>query len=57
MNDYLVSWEIELRAESPKAAAQKAWKIIHAADSSANVFTVHGGEQEEPTQIDLEEEE
>lgn len=38
--EYLVTWEIELDAESPKEAAYKAWEIMRAPDSTANHFAV-----------------
>ena len=37
---YLVTWEMDIYADSPREAAEKAWGHMRAPDSSANVFTV-----------------
>ena len=37
---YLVTWEIDIYADSPWEAAEKAWDHMRALDSSANVFEV-----------------
>lgn len=51
---YLVTWEIDIYADSPQEAAEKAWDHMRASDSTANVFNVidkDGGK----TTVDLEE--
>ena len=37
---YLVIWEIDIYADSPREAAEKAWDHMRAPLSTANVFTV-----------------
>ena len=37
---YLVTWEIDIYADSPREAAEKAWDHMRAPDSIANVFNV-----------------
>ncbi len=37
---YLVIWEIDIYADSPREAAEKAWDHMRAPFSTANVFTV-----------------
>ena len=37
---YLVTWEMDIYADSPREAAEKAWGHMRAPDSSANVFNV-----------------
>ena len=37
---YLVTWEMDIYADSPKEAAEKAWGNMRAQGSTANVFTV-----------------
>ena len=37
---YLVIWEMDIYADSPREAAEKAWGHMRAPDSTANVFTV-----------------
>lgn len=37
---YLVTWEIDIYADSPREAAEKAWGHMRAPDSTANVFTI-----------------
>ena len=37
---YLVTWEIDIYADSPLEAAEKAWGHMRAPDSIANVFNV-----------------
>lgn len=51
---YLVTWEIDIYADSPREAAEQAWGYMKAPDSIANVFEVidAGGVR---TIIDLEE--
>lgn len=37
---YLVIWEMDIYADSPWEAAEKAWGHMRAPDSIANVFNV-----------------
>lgn len=37
---YLVTWETDIYAETPREAAEKAWGHMRAQDSTANVFNV-----------------
>ena len=37
---YLVIWEMDIYAKTPREAAEKAWGHMRAPDSTANVFTV-----------------
>ena len=37
---YLVIWEMDIYAETPREAAEKAWGHMRASDSIANVFNV-----------------
>ena len=37
---YLVMWEIDIYAETPREAAEKAWGHMQAPNSTANVFEV-----------------
>ena len=54
-HSYLVTWEIDIHADSPREAAEKAWGHMRHPDSTANVFTVvdKGGDS---TLVDLLEE-
>lgn len=52
MPDYVITWEIELTAETPVAAAQQALAIQRDPDSLATVFSVYS-EQGAPITIDL----
>ena len=40
MPEYLVRWEIEIDAETPREAAAEALKIMRDAESTATVFKV-----------------
>ena len=53
MTHYLVTWEIDIEADSFEEAAQKAFAIMQRPGTTANVFTVtnEGGDSET---IDLE---
>ena len=51
---YLVIWEIDIYADSPREAAEKAWGHMRAPDSIANVFEVID-DKGVGTIIDLEE--
>ena len=51
---YVVTWEIDIDAETPQDAARQAWAAMRAPESTANVFDVldeAGG----CTRVDLEE--
>ena len=45
--EYLVTWQIEIEADSAEEAAQEALKIQRDPESIANVFTVSDGETEQ----------
>ena len=51
---YFVTWEIDIEAETPIEAAQKALEIQRRPGSNANVFDVTD-EAGEKTRVDLEE--
>lgn len=51
---YLVTWEIDIYADSPQEAAEKAWDHIRHPDSTANVFNVIDKDGDMTT-VDLEE--
>ena len=51
---YLVIWEMDIYAETPREAAEKAWGHMQAPNSTANVFLVLDKSGAE-TIIDLEE--
>ena len=53
--EYLVEWEIELRADNPISAAKLALGILRDPDSMSTVFTTYGGGI--TTVVDLEQEE
>lgn len=40
MTSYVVTWVIDVDADSPQGAAQRAWDLMHRPGSEANVFTV-----------------
>lgn len=52
---YLVTWEMDIYAETPREAAEKAWDHMRRPDSTANVFTVLNKDGD-TTLVDLEEE-
>lgn len=52
---YLVTWKIDIDADSPREAAQKAREIQLSPDSTATVFDV-APEKGDPVRIDLLEE-
>ena len=41
MNDYFITWEIELQADTPYAAACEALRIMRDPESFATVFKVY----------------
>ena len=45
--EYLVTWKIEIYADSAEEAAREALEIQRDQESIANVFTVSDGETEE----------
>ncbi len=51
---YLVTWEIDIYAEAPREAAEKAWDHVRHPFSTANVFAVID-KNGEKTIVDLEE--
>lgn len=53
-NHYLVGWQMDIWAESPREAALKAFAVQQRPDSTANVFTVTD-EDGNGTIVDLEE--
>ena len=53
MTHYVVTWEIDVDAETPQDAARQAWELMRAEDSTANVFDVLD-EDGECTRVDLE---
>jgi len=59
MKEYLVQWEIELKAESAEDAARQALAIMRDPDSMATVFDVfdEDGESERIDLLELDEEE
>lgn len=52
MKRYHVTWDIDLHADSPEAAAREALRIQRNPESIATVFTVIP-EDGDPQQIDL----
>jgi len=50
---YLVTWEIDISAMTPREAAQEALDIQRDAGSFANVFTVKT-KRGKPVEIDME---
>ncbi|WP_157407841.1 hypothetical protein [Actinomadura atramentaria] len=55
MPNYLVRWEIDQDAPTPRQAAQAAWRNRSAPGSIANVFTVINTDTEAATLVDLHE--
>ena len=54
MPDFLVTWSIDITADTPEEAARKALAYMRAKDSTANVFDVFDGVGE-PVRVDLQE--
>jgi hypothetical protein len=52
MMNYRVSWEIDIDADSPREAAERALEIQRRPDSIATVFTVRD-ESGESIEVDL----
>ena len=57
MSHYRVSWEIDIDAESPREAAEKAREIQQDVFSTATVFVCWNGDTGEDITIDTEEDE
>jgi hypothetical protein len=45
MTTYLVTWEIDIDAETPRAAAERALEIMRDPDSIGTVFKVEDAKQ------------
>lgn len=56
MKDYLVQWEINITADSPREAAQQAWHSMQSSGSTACVFDVID-EKGSKVRVDLMEDE
>lgn len=54
MADFLVTWSIDITADTPEAAAREAWRLMRNEGSIANVFDVFDGTGE-PVHVDLQE--
>lgn len=54
MKTFVVSWEIELDATSAEDAAKRAWEILRAPNSMANVFSVRAEEECWPEKVDIQ---
>ncbi len=54
MNQYIVTWEMDVEAKTPEQAAQGAWRTMRIPDSTANVFNVVDGEGNSK-KVDLQE--
>ncbi|MGW5147556.1 hypothetical protein [Rhodococcus koreensis] len=52
MTEYRVIWEIDIDADTPQQAAEKAWETMRKPDSTANVFRVVSPDT--LTHVDLE---
>ena len=55
MKQFLVTWEIDIYADTPREAAVKAKAIMQDKNASANVFEVFDSDDQQH-QIDLDEE-
>lgn len=55
MTFYHIRWTIEVEADSPVEAAQKALNIQRKPDSTATVFVVHEVDTDRTVLIDLDE--
>jgi hypothetical protein len=55
LNNYLVTWQIDVEAANPRAAAEEALRIQRSYGNTANVFDVQAKDQDpsEATRIDL----
>lgn len=53
--EYLVTWKIDIDADSPKEAAQKALMIQRDNESEATYFEIKDKKTKKVTKIDLEE--
>ena len=50
---YLVTWEIDIEADSPKAAADQAFEIMQRNNTSATVFIVKDKDTSKSILVDL----
>lgn len=55
MKQYLVTWEIDIYADSPEEAAKEAFEIMQDKDNSATAFTVMEHSTNETTIVDINE--
>lgn len=58
MKNYLVTWEIEIEADTPRKAAEEALRIQRDSESMAKVFKVYADDEKfgpEMVTVDLEE--
>jgi hypothetical protein len=51
--DYLVSWEIEVKASDPVEAAKLARAAQTLPNTRSTVFQVYGGDAEDHVRVDL----
>lgn len=54
MSNYLVTWEIELEANSPEEAAKEAMKFQRDPDGWASMFTVWDTKTGKSEDVDIE---
>jgi hypothetical protein len=54
MNHYLVTWSIDIEAETPEEAAEETLKIQRNSCSIATIFTVLDVKACEQTSVDVE---
>ncbi len=54
-NSYRVEWEMDTEAESPREAAENAWRLMRTEGSIANVFTVIQVPTDISVEVDLNE--
>ena len=55
MKNFLVSWEIEIKAPTEQDAAIRAWEILRMPGSTANVFSVQAEGEPWPEKVDVQE--
>jgi hypothetical protein len=51
--DYLVTWEIEVKADNPVDAAEQARAAQTKPGTRATVFQVYGGDAKDAVHVDL----
>ena len=54
MRNFVVTWEIEIKASSAKEAAMQAWEILRMPGSAANVFCVYDDVGRQQEKVDIE---